>query len=200
MKALDSLLARFFGVFASILYQDQAAAVLRIIRHGASLSPPQSDLSSAISALIEAEDHRFLSHKGIDSRAILRAMVVTAFTRRLEGASTITQQLVRVASQDYRRTISRKFKELCLAAWIDSRVSKIEQAATYLRFAYFGWEMNGFDQALIRLQFSLPLSDSEAAALIARLKYPEPRVAKEIRRAQISARQLHILERMKRSK
>jgi penicillin-binding protein 1A len=145
-------------------------------------------MSSIIEALIQAEDHRFLLHKGVDTRAILRAIFVTTFTRKLEGGSTITQQLVRVASGDYRRTLSRKFKEMCLAAWIDAEIMKIEQAAVYLRIAYFGWRMNGLVQATTRLQFSFPLSNTEAAALVARIKYPEPQAANEQRWAQIEAR------------
>lgn len=200
VKGLDWLLARVLRAFASGMYHHQAVAVLRQITAAANISPEPNQLAFAIAALIQAEDHRFLSHQGIDCRAIVRAVVVTVFTRRLEGASTITQQLVRVASNDYRRTIGRKFKELCLAAWIDSKITKTDQAATYLKIAYFGWRMNGLVQALMRLQFSLPLNNSEAAALVARLKYLEPKTANEPRRAKILARQLHILERMQKEK
>jgi membrane carboxypeptidase/penicillin-binding protein len=197
MNFLDSLLALVLRSVATLIYPKQADEALRRIDMAASLLPCPTKTSTVITALVQAEDHRFFEHKGIDSRAIVRAIVVTVFTRRTEGASTITQQLVRVVSQDYRRTIGRKWKELCLAAWIDARVTKKQQAVAYLQVAYFGWQMNGLAQAAKRLNVFFPCSEIEAAAIVARLKYPEPKLGSPKRKAQIASRQLHILKRMR---
>lgn len=151
------------------------------------------DFESLIEALIFAEDHRFYSHKGIDLRAIWRAIIATTFTGRSQGGSTITQQLVRVITCDYRRSIARKFKELCLAAWLDLHLPKKEQAIIYLHVAYFGWRMNGLRQTMLRMQINLPCSMTEAAAIVARLKYPEPRNPTSRHFIRIQCRQRHII-------
>lgn len=196
MNRLDQLLAILLKSLARAFYQLEANSLVLKIAQLMRLPPTSTELMQVIETLIQAEDHRFLEHRGIDSRAIARAALVTTLTTRREGGSTITQQLVRVVSRDYRPTFQRKFKELCLAAWIDERVAKTEQAASYLRVAYFGWRMNGIAQAASRLEISFPCTASEAAAIVARLKYPEPEHASSERVALIQRRQLHILERI----
>jgi membrane carboxypeptidase/penicillin-binding protein len=193
MNASDRLLGLAFMSIAQVCFRSQAESILRDGKVLASTGPELDRLRSVICALILAEDHRFGRHFGIDSRAIVRALLLTIFARRLQGGSTITQQLVRSISGDYRRTITRKLKELCLAAWLDAKLAKDEQTLAYLNVAYFGWRMTGITQAATRLGISFPCSDYDAASIIARLKYPEPKEAGERRRQQIAVRQLHIL-------
>lgn len=133
------------------------------------------DLDVLIHALVAAEDRRFLSHYGVDSRGLARALLLFFTRRKIQGASTITQQLVRVLTKDYRYSVRRKFKEMCLACAVDREISKRTQASIYLSVAYFGWRMNGATQAWHRLRLASPLSPLTAASLIARLRYPEPR-------------------------
>jgi len=137
--------------------------------------PQDSDLDVLIRALVAGEDRRFLVHYGVDSKGLARAAILLLTRKKLQGASTITQQLVRVLTNDYRYSLYRKFKEMCLACVVDRAVSKRTQAVLYIRIAYFGWQMNGVAQAWMRLQMATPLSSSAAALLIARLRYPEPR-------------------------
>lgn len=182
-----------FRSIAQLRYQSQAEAVLVQIRKLNSSYPSSTDFQTLIEALIQAEDHRFYSHYGVDIRSIVRAIMITVFTSCTQGASTITQQLARVITGDYRRSIARKFKELCLAAWLDSKVAKHEQAIAYLCVAYFGWRMNGWRQAVNRLRIDFPCSASDAAAVIARLKYPEPHHPSPRQLRRIRNRQNHIL-------
>jgi len=132
------------------------------------------DMSMLVRALIIAEDRRFFSHQGIDTRGLIRVVFLYLKSREVQGASTITQQLVRVLTHDYRRSLRRKAKEMCLACAIDSEVSKETQAELYLRIAYFGWHMTGCIQAKRHLGYGSPLTAATAASIVARLRYPEP--------------------------
>lgn len=153
-----------------------------------------SDLGHLPAALVACEDKRFLSHRGIDIYSIARALFRATTRRSTEGASTITQQLVRVYSGDYRYSVRRKLKEIALATIADELLTKNEQIRLYLYKAYFGWKMNGLNQAAQRLGYSAPFSKTDAAEIVARLKYPEPHNPSGARRSQIQARVRHILE------
>ena len=128
-------------------------------------------------ALVRGEDHRFYIHHGVDFLSMFRAIAVYIRWSQLQGASTITQQLVRRLTNRYQRTLRRKFKEVLLATLLDAEFSKLDIIKTYLHVAYYGWRMNGMREALRRQQLVPPLSDMQAAAIVARLKYPEPQFA-----------------------
>jgi hypothetical protein len=128
-----------------------------------------------VAALVLAEDRRFYRHGGTDPIALCRAFVNTAFKARIQGGSTIEQQLVRVLTADHRRSVRRKLKEIALAVRLHTLLRKDQIAVAYLLSAYFGWHMNGIREAAQR--FSVNLSDpnpAEAARLISRIRYPEP--------------------------
>lgn len=125
---------------------------------------------------------------------------MTTLVGKTQGASTITQQLVRVVTGDFRKSIPRKLKELCLATWIDSKIPKQAQAIAYLYAAYYGWKMNGLDQAMKRLNIRFPCTPCDSAAIIARLKYPEPQHPSLKRAQKILIRKKHILHLMKTQK
>jgi penicillin-binding protein 1A len=147
-----------------------------------------------IEALIAGEDNRYLHHIGFDVLSILRATFVYLTRKRIQGASTIEQQLVRTLLKDYRRSIKRKLREIWLAAITSFLYSKQEIAVTYLYNAYYGWKMNGIEQAAVRLGFEIgTATESQAASLIARLKYPEPKEQSESRDVQIDNRTKYIL-------
>lgn len=144
--------------------------------------------------LVSGEDHRHGKHPGYDLIAIARA-VWRRWTRRTqEGASTIEQQLVRVLTGRYERTISRKIREILLATLVATAVPKHHLPAIYLRIAYYGWRMNGFLAACKRLGLTPTTLDLHtAASLVARLKYPEPRFCPSIRATQIERRADHLM-------
>lgn len=145
-------------------------------------------------ALIACEDARFLEHNGVDFYSIIRATVRLLLKHSVEGASTITQQLVRVYTRDYRFSLHRKMVEVLLATLVDRHFSKEDQIRLYLIRAYFGWRMNGLTQATHRLQYTRPYSIEQAAEIAARLKYPEPEVCSIKRRQQIDKRVKHVME------
>ncbi|GKS59829.1 penicillin-binding protein 1A [Nitrospira sp.] len=92
-----------------------------------------------INAVIAVEDARFFEHPGLDFVGIARAAVTNLRRRgRVEGASTITQQLARSLFLSSERTFSRKVKELILAYKMELILSKEQILELYLNQIYFG--------------------------------------------------------------
>lgn len=148
-------------------------------------------------ALISAEDHRFPKHHGVDTLALIRATWKTFFRNERQGGSTIAMQLVRTLTGDYERTISRKLIEVLLALRIARKISKRSIAKMYLNVAYFGWNTFGVEQVASKLSLNISLlNESQAAEIIARLKYPEGRFLTEKRANQINVRTRYILKKM----
>lgn len=145
--------------------------------------------------LVSGEDHRHSHHPGFDLIAIGRAIWRRLTLVSREGASTIEQQLVRTITGKYKRTIGRKATEIILAILVDATFEKSTLPAVYLSIAYYGWRMNGYLQACHRLELQPDsLTTNEAAGLVSRLKYPEPRAAPVVRILQIERRRKHLLK------
>jgi penicillin-binding protein 1B len=91
-----------------------------------------------IDALIATEDRKFYSHWGIDPRGIGRALYKTLSGQRIEGGSTLTQQLVKNFFLTSERTLSRKANEMLMALLLEMHYSKDEILETYLNEIYLG--------------------------------------------------------------
>jgi len=99
-------------------------------------------------ATVAVEDHRFWTHRGISPRDMLRAAWVNALHGEVEqGASTLTQQLVRNIWLTHERTWNRKFKEILLAIEVERRFSKQEILEMYLNEVYYGHGAYGIGTA-----------------------------------------------------
>ncbi len=135
------------------------------------------DLSdNLLDLLVAGEDHRFWSHFGVDPIGLVRATWKTIFCNKREGGSTIAMQLVRTVTGCYEISSQRKLKEIYLATKITLALERKEILKLYLNVAYFGWNMHGIEQACKRLELDMTsLTNYEAAGIVARLKYPEPR-------------------------
>ncbi len=153
------------------------------------------NLNKLITFLVLGEDHRFYNHIGFDFIAINRAIRNRIFYSKIEGASTIEQQLVRVLTNQYERTFKRKFKEIILATKLKKLLTKNQIALLYLSLAYFGTGKHGFLGTLASFNYSLndELTDDFCAGIIARLKYPEPKSSNLGKLTQIEIRKKHIL-------
>ena len=119
---------------------------------------------------VDVEDERFYEHNGIDIVGIGRA-VVAQLTGRSEGASTITQQLVRntiLSEEQFDQTIERKVREAWIAIKMEEMYSKDEILMMYLNTIYYGHGAYGI-QAASKTYFSKNASDltlAEAALLV----------------------------------
>jgi len=100
-------------------------------------------------ATVAIEDRRFFEHGGLDYEGIARALwknVQAGHT--VEGASTITQQLIRnLYIPDARRTFSRKVKEACLAIKLERHWSKKRILTAYMNQVYYGSHAYGIEAA-----------------------------------------------------
>ena len=124
-----------------------------------------------IQALMAGEDHRFLYHRGLDPIGIVRATVRT-LGGRLEGASTIEQQLVRTLLGDYRISLRRKAREALIASTLVDHFSKIDILRAYLSVAHFGYQARGFQEAIAKIQPPNSICNFASSYLISHLKFP----------------------------
>jgi penicillin-binding protein 1B len=130
-------------------------------------------------ALKAIEDHRFESHFGIDLLAILRAAYVNLQQGEIrQGASTLTQQLVRSYFLSNEQTWSRKIREAIMAIALELRYDKDEILSAYVNEVYLaqdgGRAIHGFGLAS-RFFFGRPLGElelHETALLIAQVRGP----------------------------
>ena len=101
-----------------------------------------------IEATLAIEDKNFYRHDGISiTDGILRAIKDMSRTHRLQGGSTITQQLVKLALLSPERTIERKIKEIILALWAERIYTKDQILEMYLNQAPYGGASYGIEEA-----------------------------------------------------
>ncbi|MET0707800.1 MAG: transglycosylase domain-containing protein, partial [Tardiphaga sp.] len=101
---------------------------------------PISDIPESVrNAFIAAEDKRFMQHRGVDERGLVRAFIGNlAQPGRPQGGSTITQQLVKTLLVGNDVTYERKLREIILASNIERTLSKNEILELYLNSIYLG--------------------------------------------------------------
>lgn len=119
-------------------------------------------------ATIAIEDKDFYLHPGFNPvGGILRAVKSSVEKRRLEGGSTITQQLIKSALLSPERTIQRKTKEIILAVWAELIYSKDQILELYLNQVPYGGTAWGIDAASRKYFGKAPkdLTLSESALL-----------------------------------
>ena len=101
-----------------------------------------------IDAIISIEDRRFFEHRGIDYKRIIAAMYDNITTGSYkEGASTITQQLVKLHFLSSEKTIERKVKEILLSLRLEKEYSKEKILELYLNKVLFGGRIYGIQNA-----------------------------------------------------
>ena len=96
---------------------------------------------------LTAEDRNFYKHFGIDARGIARAIYYNVFKHQKVGGSTITQQFVKNALLDPRKTMTRKIKELILTLEIEIMYSKEDILTMYLNEIPYGSNAYGIEAA-----------------------------------------------------
>ena len=140
--------------------------------------PYSSIPKNVINAFLSAEDKNFFSHPGVDAKGVLRAVVNNVSniisSKRLEGASTITQQVAKNFLLTNEVSINRKIKEAILAFRIERALSKERILELYLNQIYLGSGAYGIAAASLEY-FDKSIRDinySEAALLAALPKAP----------------------------
>ena len=140
--------------------------------------PFNSIPKKVIYSFLSAEDKNFFSHPGVDAKGILRAVIKNIsnilYSKRLEGASTITQQVAKNFLLTNEVSLQRKLKEAILAFRIERALSKERILELYLNQIYLGQGAYGiasasleyFDKPIIELNYA------EASLLAALPKAP----------------------------
>ena len=101
-----------------------------------------------IKAFVAAEDWNFFNHTGLSFKGIIRSMLVNVYHgKKMQGASTITQQLIKLHFFDGKKTFIRKFKEQFYALLIEGKYSKNQILEYYLNSVYFGSGLYGVQAA-----------------------------------------------------
>ncbi|HET7328832.1 MAG TPA: transglycosylase domain-containing protein [Nocardioidaceae bacterium] len=151
------------------------------------ISIPLSEVPDHVkNAVIAAEDRTFYTNQGIDPKGILRAAFSNAQGNATQGASTITQQYVKVFYLSQERTLTRKIREAFLSLKLQRTQSKNEILQGYLNTIYFGRGAYGI-QAAAQAYFDKDAEDlslREGAALAAILNSPgnlDPALSEENR-------------------
>ena len=127
-----------------------------------------------INSFLSAEDKNFFSHPGVDAKGVMRAVINNISniisSRRLEGASTITQQVAKNFLLTNEVSLNRKIKEAILAFRIERALSKERILELYLNQIYLGEGAYGVASASLEY-FDKPISELnyEEAALLAAL-------------------------------
>ncbi len=127
-----------------------------------------------INAFLSAEDKNFYSHPGVDAKGVLRAIIKNVdnilSSKRLEGASTITQQVAKNFLLSNEVSLNRKIKEAILAFRIERVLSKERILELYLNQIYLGQGAYGIASASLEY-FNKPISklDYAEASILAML-------------------------------
>ena len=134
--------------------------------------------TKVINSFLSAEDKNFFSHPGVDAKGVIRASINNIsniiYSKRLEGASTITQQVAKNFLLSNEVSLNRKIKEAILAFRIERALSKKRILELYLNQIYLGQGAYGIASASLEY-FNKPISElnyAESALLAALPKAP----------------------------
>lgn len=145
---------------------------------------------NVVNALVSSEDRRFFEHSGVDPIGIVRAAWSNVRGNEVQGASTITQQLVRNRFLSSERSYTRKIREAFLAEKLESELTKEQILEEYLNTVYFGRGSYGIETAAKTFfgTTAAELNEQQSALLIGMLRAPEaldpssaPEEAKQVR-------------------
>ncbi len=163
---------------SSKVYSGEGELVADFSKEKRVFVPYNSIPKNVINAFLSAEDKNFFSHPGVDAKGVVRAFVNNISniisSKRLEGASTITQQVAKNFLLTNEVSINRKIKEAILAFRIERALSKERILELYLNQIYLGSGAYGVAAASLEY-FDKSIKDlnySEAALLAALPKAP----------------------------
>tara|TARA_B100001057_G_scaffold46254_1_gene41243 strand:+ start:4841 stop:7177 length:2337 start_codon:yes stop_codon:yes gene_type:complete len=163
---------------SSKVYSGNGSLVADFSKEKRIFVPYNSIPQNVVHAFLSAEDKNFFSHPGVDAKGVLRAVINNIrnimTSKRLEGASTITQQVAKNFLLTNEVSLNRKIKEAILAFRIERALTKERILELYLNQIYLGSGAYGvaaasleyFDKSIKELNYS------EAALLAALPKAP----------------------------
>jgi penicillin-binding protein 1A len=171
-----SALATYRPPQVTTIYADDGETILAEFAIEKRIPIKEQDIPQNVEdALIAIEDYRFYKHIGIDPYRIVGAVIKNFTEGKLEGASTITQQLTKNLFLTKEQTYTRKVSEWMMALEIERFYTKRQILEMYMNYVFLGAGSYGFE-AGSRTYFGKSLKDlnlEEAALLAAIPKSPE---------------------------
>ncbi|MBL0212706.1 MAG: PBP1A family penicillin-binding protein [Myxococcales bacterium] len=152
-----------------------------------------------IDSFVAAEDNKFWTHGGVDYWGMFRAFVmnIRAGGRSKQGASTITQQVVKTFLLTPERTFKRKIQEIILARRLEKSLTKEEIMTLYVNQIFFGHGRYGVQEAS-RFYFGKDVGQLNPgeAALIAGLPQSPNNISPRINPKRAKERQTYVLNQL----
>ncbi len=147
---------------SSKLYSDDGELVIDFSTEKRIFIPFSSIPKKVINSFLSAEDKNFFNHPGVDAKGVIRAIYNNVFniifSKRLEGASTITQQVAKNFLLSNEVSLDRKIKEAILAFRIERALSKERILELYLNQIYLGEGSYGIASASLNY-FDKPIGE-----------------------------------------
>ena len=146
-------LSNYEPPISSRVYSENSKLIAEYALEKRLFIPFEAIPEKVINSFLSAEDKNFFSHPGIDAKGIIRAILKNlgnvAKNKRLEGASTITQQVAKNFLLSGEISYSRKIKEIILSLRIENILTKNEILELYLNEIYLGNRSFGVSAASI---------------------------------------------------
>ena len=167
--------SKLINLERTVTYYDSSGKVFAEEVNGKTISEIDKIPEHTLNAFVSIEDKRFYKHNGIDYKGLFRATLnnVKSFSFK-EGASTISQQLIKNTHLSSEKTLNRKFAEIKLARQLENKYSKKEILEKYLNTIYFGDNCYGISCASMHYFAKTPaqLDINESAMLAGIIKAP----------------------------
>lgn len=203
LPSIEGLKNHSFPIVTQV-YADKGELITEFAKEKRYVLPFERIPKMLQDAFVAAEDQNFWHHPGMDAAAIVRA-AVTNFTKSksLGGASTITQQVVKLLLLTTKKTYSRKIREIILSRRIEKSLTK-EQIHTkeqilylYLNHIYLGSRAHGVEAAA-RTYFDKSVKDLSIAecAMLAGLPQGPSRLSPKVNLKGALERRHYVLNRM----
>lgn len=162
------------------------------------LTPYEKIPQRLVKAFVAAEDAQFFEHEGINFTAIARAMIANIKAgRKVQGGSTITQQLSRQLMLSLEKTWTRKITEIILSYQMEQNLAKEQILYLYLNQIYLGGSAYGVEAAT-QTYFRKPVEKITLAeaAILAGMPQAPSRYSPTINPRAAKQRQKYVLRRM----
>ncbi len=184
------------------IYDRTGETLLRTIYQEEKRSPIKLDQApdSLIKAILATEDADFYNHKGLDLKSIIRAILVDLRLKTpAQGASTISQQLIRSTYLTLEKSIQRKIREVVLSLELERRYSKDQILEWYINQIPLGPNIYGVGEAA-KTYFNKDVSEltlPESAIITSLIKAPSYYYPFGEHNEELMKRKDFVLERMK---
>ncbi len=173
-----SKLKEYSPVISSTIFDKNGSNIAEFAKERRIFVPIDKISKHIINAFISAEDRSFYTNPGIDIKGLARVMIMDGIYflqgKKLHGASTITQQVVRSTLLTNERTVTRKIKEMILSYKISKIMTKNEIMEVYLNHIYLGSKSYGVEAATQEYfnKNALEVTIPEAALIASLTKSP----------------------------